>query len=169
MQSYESIYNKKVRYEHHSKNFDESILQDITPIELRIKNKPGINRDERSFNEPAAIGKNDIGNGKKNSNINSQVFARASYACIVKQHNRFIMLSSIPAYVPPPVLPPKIQRGSIVNGLTQGDESPLEILESLCDNNKDHSEEGRMKGPFVSDYVFHLSRKVLSQTERIMC
>ena len=43
MQSYESIYNKKVRYEHHSRNFDESILRDVTPVGLRIKKKPGIN------------------------------------------------------------------------------------------------------------------------------
>ena len=43
MQSYESIYNKKIRYEHHSRNFDESILQDITPIGLKIKKQPGIN------------------------------------------------------------------------------------------------------------------------------
>ena len=44
-----------------------------------------------------------------------------------------------------------MQRSSIVNDLTQGDESLLETLESLCDNNKDHSEEGRMTGSFVSD------------------
>ena len=81
-----------------------------------------LNRDERSFNEPTTIGKNDIGNGKNNSNINSQVFARASYASIVKQHNRLTMPSNIPAYVPPRVSPPKIQRGSIVNDLTQGEE-----------------------------------------------
>ena len=43
MQSYESIYNKNVRYEHHSKNFDEVILRDIMPIGLKIKKKPGIN------------------------------------------------------------------------------------------------------------------------------
>ena len=43
MQSYESIYNKKVRYEHRSRNFDESILRDITPVGLRIKKKPSIN------------------------------------------------------------------------------------------------------------------------------
>ena len=43
MQSYESINNKNVCYEHHSRNFDESILRDITPIGLRIKKKPGIN------------------------------------------------------------------------------------------------------------------------------
>ena len=58
-----------------------------------------------------------------------------------------------------------MQRSSIVNDLTQGDESLLETLESLCDNNKDHSEEGCMIGSFVSDYVFNLSKKVLSQTE----
>ena len=58
-----------------------------------------------------------------------------------------------------------MQRSSIVNGLTQGDESLLETLESLCDNNKDHSEEGRITGLFVSDYVFNMSKKVLSQTD----
>ena len=32
MQSHESIYNKEVRYEHHSRNFDESILRDFTSL-----------------------------------------------------------------------------------------------------------------------------------------
>ena len=44
-----------------------------------------LNRDERSLREPTIIGKNDISNGKNNSNINSQVFASISYASIVKQ------------------------------------------------------------------------------------
>ena len=97
-------------------------------------------------------------------------FSNVSYASIVKQPNRLTRPSNIPAYVPPRVSPPKIQRGSLVNSslvndLTQGDKSLLETLESLSDNNKDHSEEGRMKGSFVSDYVFNLSKKVLSQTE----
>ena len=43
LQSYESIYNKKLRYEHHNENFKESILRDITPFGLRIKKNPGIN------------------------------------------------------------------------------------------------------------------------------
>ena len=43
MQSYISIYNKKVRYEYFSRNFDGSILRDIMPIRLGIKIKPGIN------------------------------------------------------------------------------------------------------------------------------
>ena len=30
-------------YEHHSRNFDESILKGLTPIELRMKKKRGIN------------------------------------------------------------------------------------------------------------------------------
>ena len=124
-----------------------------------------LNRDARSLNEPITIGKNDISNGKNSSNVNSQAFARVSYANIVKQPNRLTRPSNIPAYVPPHVSPLKMQRSSIVNGLTQGDESLLETLESLCDNNKDHSEEGRMTGLFVSDCVFNLSKKVLSQTE----
>ena len=129
-----------------------------------------LSRDERSLNEPTIIGKNDISNGKNNDNINSEVFARVSYASIVKQPNRLTRSSNIPAYAPPRVSPPKVQRGSLVNSslvndLTQGDKSLLETLESLSDNNKDHSEEGRMKGSFVSDHVFNLSKKVLSQTD----
>ena len=53
----------------------------------------------------------------------------------------------------------------MVNDLTQGDVLLLETLESLCDNNKGYSEEGRMAGSFVSEYVFNLSKKVLSQRE----
>ena len=86
------------------------------------------------MNEPATIGKNDISNGKINSNINSQVFARVSYASILKQPNRLTRLSNIPAYVPTRVSPLKMQYSSIVNDLTQGDESRLETLESQCDN-----------------------------------
>ena len=73
--------------------------------------------------------------------------------------------TNIPAYVPPRVLPPKIQRDSLVIDLTHKDQSLLETLESLCDNNKDHFEEGRMKESYVSDYVFNLSKKLLSQIE----
>ena len=58
-------------------------------------------------------------------------FSNVSYASIVKQPNRLTRPSNIPAYVPPRVSPLKIQRGSIVNDLTQGDESLLETLESL--------------------------------------
>ena len=36
MQGLENIYYKKLRYEHHHKNFEESILRDITPYGLRI-------------------------------------------------------------------------------------------------------------------------------------
>ena len=42
MQSLENIYNKKLRYEHHHKNFEESILRDITPYGLRIYKKSEI-------------------------------------------------------------------------------------------------------------------------------
>ena len=101
----------------------------------------------------------------KTTTISVRFFAGVSYASIAKQPNRLTRPSNILAYVLPRVLPPKIQRGSIGNDLTHGDESLLETLESLCDNNKDHSEEGRMKGSFVSGYVFNSSKKVLPQTE----
>ena len=41
-QSYQHIYNKKLRYEHHNENFKDSILHDKTPFGLRIKKNPGI-------------------------------------------------------------------------------------------------------------------------------
>ena len=104
------------------------------------------------MNEPRTVVKNDISNGKNNSNI-SQVFAQVSYASIVKQPNRLTRPSNIPAYVSPRVSFPKIQRGSIVNDLTQGDESLLETLESLCDNNKDYSEDCTWWRLYLMDHV----------------
>ena len=38
-------------------------------------------------------------------------------------------------------------------------------LESLSNKSTNHSEERRMKKSFMSDYVFNLSKKVLSQME----
>ena len=51
MQGLENIYNKKLRYEHHHKNFEESILRDITPYGLSIYKKPGIGGISPDFME----------------------------------------------------------------------------------------------------------------------
>ena len=51
MQGLEKIYYKKLRYEHHHKNFEESILRDITPYGLRIYKKPGISGISPGFME----------------------------------------------------------------------------------------------------------------------
>ena len=51
MQGLEEIYNKRLRYEHHHKNFEESILRDITPYGLRINKKPEISGISLSFME----------------------------------------------------------------------------------------------------------------------
>ena len=51
MQGLEKIYYKKLRYEHHHKNFEESILRDITPSGLRIYKKPGISGISPGFIE----------------------------------------------------------------------------------------------------------------------
>ena len=59
-------------------------------------------------------------------------------------------LSNNLAIGPPRISPLKIQRGSIFNDLTQGDESLSETLEPLCDNNKDHSEERYMKASEIN-------------------
>ena len=100
-----------------------------------------LNRGERSSNEPTTA-------GKTTAILIARGFCWVSYASILKQPNKLTSPSIIPAYVPPRISPPKIQRGSIVIDLTQRYKSLLETPESLCDNNRDHSEEGRMKGSF---------------------
>ena len=49
MQGLDRLYNKKLRYEHHHLNFQESILQDVTPFGLRIKKKPAITPKSTNF------------------------------------------------------------------------------------------------------------------------
>ena len=51
MQDLENIDYKKLRYEHHHKNFEENILRDITAYGLRIYNKPGISGISPGFME----------------------------------------------------------------------------------------------------------------------
>ena len=51
MQGLEKIYYKKLRYEHHHKNFEESVLRDITPYGLRIYKKLGISGISPGFME----------------------------------------------------------------------------------------------------------------------
>ena len=51
MQGLEKIYYEKLRYEHHHKNFEESVLRDITPYGLRIYKKPGISGISPGFME----------------------------------------------------------------------------------------------------------------------
>ena len=51
--------------------------------------------------------------------------------------------------------------------MTQGDQSLLETLETLCGSASTSSKfiDDRIKGNFVSDYVFNLSQKTLSPLE----
>ena len=51
IQGLEKIYSKKLRCEHHHKNFEESILRDTTPYGLTIYNKPGISGISPGFME----------------------------------------------------------------------------------------------------------------------
>ena len=89
-------------------NFNNAI-EEVDNVSIGIDDTI-LNRDAISLNEPTTIGKNDISHGKNSSNINSQVFARVSYAYIVRQPNRFTRPSNIPAYVPPRVSPFEMQR-----------------------------------------------------------
>ena len=51
MQGLENMYYTKLRYELHHKNFEESILRDITRYGLRIYKKPGISVISAGFME----------------------------------------------------------------------------------------------------------------------
>ena len=51
MEGLEKNYYKKLRYEHHHKNFEESVLRDITPYGLRIYKKPVISGISPGFME----------------------------------------------------------------------------------------------------------------------
>ena len=103
----------------------------------------------------------------KNSNLrNSLNFHKVSYVTILKQSIRTVRPTSAPVYVPSQILPSLSVSGSS-HDLTIGDDSLLEILQSLGVNNDNFLETDRdcIKGSFSSDSVFNLSRKVLSKTE----
>ena len=74
--------------------------------------------------------------------------------------------TSAPIYVPPQVSASLNISGSS-HDLTKGDDSLLEILQSLGVNNDNFLETDSdcIKGSFSSDSVFDLSKKVLSKTE----
>ena len=52
-----------------------NVIEEVNSISNVINDKI-LSRDERSLNEPTAVGMNDMCNGKNNSNVKSQVFAR---------------------------------------------------------------------------------------------
>ena len=74
--------------------------------------------------------------------------------------------TSVPIYVPPQVSASLNISGSS-HDLTKGDDSLLEILQSLGVNNDNFLETDSdcIKGSFSSNSVFNLSKKVLSKTE----
>ena len=43
------LFQKALRYEHHQKNFKESLLSDVTPFGLRIKKTPAIETVHEGF------------------------------------------------------------------------------------------------------------------------
>ena len=43
------LFQKALRYEHHQKNFKESLLSDVTPFGLRIKKAPAIETVHEDF------------------------------------------------------------------------------------------------------------------------
>ena len=75
--------------------------------------------------------------------------------------------SNIPAFVPPQLTSLISEASESDYDLTQGDQSLLETLVTLCGSASASSKfvDGRINGTFVSDYVFNLSLKALSPLE----
>ena len=95
------------------------------------------------------------------------VFPNVSYASILKQPSGMRSPSRISANVPTQLANPISQVSESDLDLNEGDQSLLETLEILCGRASTSSKfvDGRIKGSFVSDYVFNLSQKTLSSLE----
>ena len=85
---------------------------------------------------------------------------------MMKQLIKTVRLTSASVYVPPQVSASLNVSGSS-HDLTKGDDSLLEILQSLgvSNNNFLETDSDRIKGSFSSDSVFNLSKIVLFETE----
>ena len=111
-----------------------------------------------------------VSNSKNDSDISNNkkyVFPNVSYANILKQNSGTRASSNLHAYVPPQLTSPMSQVSASDLYLTQGDQSLLETLETLCGSASTSSKfvDGRIKVNFVSDYVFNLSQKTLPPLE----
>ena len=75
--------------------------------------------------------------------------------------------SNLPVYVPHQLTSPISQVSESDLYLTQGDQSLLITLETLCGSTSTSNKflDGRIKGNFVSYYIFSLSQKTLSPLE----
>ena len=103
----------------------------------------------------------------KNSNLrNSLNFPKVSFATILKQPIRTVRPTSAPVYVPPQVSA-SLNVSLSSHDLTLGDDSLLEVLQSIGVSNDRflETDSNRIKDSFLSDSVFNLSKKVLSKTE----
>ena len=120
--------------------------------------------------EPKADANMTVSNSKNDSDISNNkryVFPNVSYANILKQTSDMRRPSNLPAYVPPQLTSSISQVSESDLYLTQGDQSLLETLETLCGGASTSSKfvDSRIKENFVSDYVFNLSPKTFSPLE----
>ena len=133
-------------------------------------NKDSDRKNEETNIETQTVANMIVSNNKNDSDISNNkkyVFPNVSYANILKQTSGMRTPSNLPAYVPPQLTSPISQVSESDLYLTQGDQSLLETLETLCGSASTSSKfiDDRIKGNFVSDYVFNLSQKTLSPLE----
>ena len=101
------------------------------------------------------------------SNHRKYAFPNFSNANIFKKPDCMKRPSNTRTYVPLQLTSPISQVSNLKLDLTQGDQSLLETLETLCRSASASSKfvDGRIKGTFSSGYVFILSQTFLSSSE----
>ena len=91
--------------------------------------------NEETDTETQTIANVTVSNSKNDSDISNNkkyVFPNMSYANILKQTSGMRRPSNLPGYVPPQLTSPISQVSESDLYLTQGDQSLLETLETLC-------------------------------------
>ena len=149
---------------------ETNLEQSYEKCHIVTKFKDSDRNNEETDIETQTVANMTVSNNKNDSDISNNkkyVFPNVSYVNILKQTSGMGMPSNLSAYVPPQLTSPISQVSESDLYLTQGDQSPLETLETLCGSASTGSKfvDGRIEGNFVSDYVFNLSQKTLSPLE----
>ena len=142
---------------------ETSLEQSYEKSCIVTKFKDSDRNNEETDIETQTLGNITVRNSKKDSefsNNKKDVFPNVSYANIFKQTSGMRRPSNLPAYGPRQLTSPISQVSKSDLYLTQGDQSFLKTLETLCG-----SANGHIKGNFVSEYIFNLSQKTLAPLE----
>ena len=132
---------------------ETNLEQSYEKNHIATKLKDSDSNNEETDIETQTVANMTISNNKNDSDISNNkkyVFPNVSYANILKQTGGMRKPSNLPAYVPPQLTSPISQVNESDLYLTQGDQSLLETLETLCGSSSTSSKfaDGRIKRNF---------------------